>query len=62
MESTSIENIIANLGFPIAICVYLLYDKRTFLAKLSEIIQNNTDAIADLVHALDIKYSKEIKK
>lgn len=43
-----IQDLITNVGFPIAICIYLLYNNNKQTNKWQEALQHNTDAITKL--------------
>jgi hypothetical protein len=44
-ELTSVTQFIASVGFPIACCCYLFFERFTKTAKLIDVIQNNTIAL-----------------
>lgn len=48
-----IANLITNVGFPIAVSIYLLYRDSTTIKALSESINNNTLALTKLVDKLN---------
>ena len=48
-----IVEIITNVGFPIAVSIYLLYRDSTTISKLAESINANTIALTRLVDKLD---------
>lgn len=48
-----IVQIIKDVGFPIAVCVYLLYRDGTTIKSLAESINNNTLALTKLIDRLD---------
>ncbi len=50
--SVSIEGLIASLGFPTAITVWLLYERNKTLKELMTIVQNNTNMIEKACDAL----------
>lgn len=47
-----IMEIITNVGFPIAVSIYLLYRDSTTITKLSESINTNTVAVTRLIDKL----------
>lgn len=48
-----IVEIVTNVGFPIAVSIYLLYRDSTTIKSLSESINNNTLALTKLIDRLD---------
>lgn len=40
MDFNSIINLIGSLGFPMAVCIYLIYNKNKYDEKNTEVIQN----------------------
>ena len=50
---SEIVEIVTNVGFPIAISIYLLYRDSTTIKALSESINNNTLALTKLIDRLD---------
>lgn len=50
---SEIVEIITNVGFPIAVSIYLLYRDSTTIKALSESINNNTLALTKLIDRLD---------
>lgn len=59
MDIQAIVNIISTVGFPIAVCVYLLYDSREMKNKLSDLIQNNTEAMTKLQETVNHLFERE---
>lgn len=60
MELTTILQLISTVGFPIAMCIYLLFYIKSFdekyceqLTNMSKAIENNTLVIAKLSTKLD---------
>jgi hypothetical protein len=60
MDVTAITQIVSTLGFPIAMCIYLLYrdGKRDMahkeeMAKMTEAINNNTIALTQLAERME---------
>lgn len=67
MDVSAISQLIGSLGFPIAMCIYMIYvndrnNKRNneTTSKLTDIINNNTIALTKLTERIDIL--EEIKK
>ncbi len=59
MDVTAITQIVSTLGFPIAMCIYLLYRDgkrdeahKEEMAKTTEAINNNTIALTQLVERI----------
>ena len=50
---SEIIEIVTNVGFPIAVSIYLLYRDSTTIKALSESINNNTLALTKLIDRLD---------
>jgi len=48
MEISVITELITSVGFPIAVCVFLLYERNKMMQKLVEIVQTNTEATKEL--------------
>lgn len=48
-----IVEIITNVGFPIAVSIYLLYRDSTTITKLAESISANTMAVTRLIDKLE---------
>lgn len=48
-----IVEIIKDVGFPIAVCIYLLYRDGTTIRSLAESINNNTLALTKVIDRLD---------
>lgn len=57
MDANLITQIISNVGFPIACCIYLLYNQE----KLRATIDENTKVLSNIKTMLDI-YLKEVKE
>ena len=60
MDFNAITQIISSVGFPIAMCVYVMYtmqkqteSHKTEIDELRKTIENNTVAIVKLVERLD---------
>lgn len=60
MDFNAITQIISSVGFPIAMCVYVMYvmqkqieNHKTEIDELRKTIENNTVAIVKLVEKLD---------
>lgn len=45
--------VIKDVGFPIAVCIYLLYRDGTTIKSLAESINNNTLALTKVIDRLD---------
>lgn len=50
-----IVDLISNLGFPIAMVCYFIYDKTTTLNKVTLAIDNNTQVLSRLLERFDIE-------
>lgn len=59
MDIQAIVNIISTVGFPIAVCIYLLYDSGETKNKLSDLIQNNTEAMTKLQETVNHLFERE---
>ncbi len=60
MDVTAITQIVSTLGFPIAMCIYLLYRDgkrdeahKEEMAKMTEAINNNTIALTQLAERME---------
>lgn len=60
MDLNTITQIISSVGFPIAMCVYIMYtmqkqteSHKTEIDELRKTIENNTVAIVKLIEKLD---------
>ena len=64
MTAIDITALITQLGFPIAVTVYLLWERRQrdneASKEMVEVVKNNTLIIGQMVEA--IKYCKEVNK
>lgn len=65
MDVTAITQIVSTLGFPIVMCIYLLYrdgkrdeSHKEEMAKMTEAINNNTIALTQLTERME-KYDTE---
>lgn len=43
-----VTNLVQNVGFPIAICIYMMYNNNRQTKSWQEALQHNTDAITKL--------------
>lgn len=66
MDAAQITNLISSVGFPIAACIYLIWNHSKEKAKDNETIEamrktieNNTIAIVKLCERLGADYDKE---
>ena len=57
MDANTISQIISNVGFPIACCIYLLYNQE----RLRATIEENTKVLNNIKTMLDY-YLKEVSK
>lgn len=48
-----IISLIGNLGFPIAISVYLLWERMKKTEKLEKVVENNTEALEKLAGIIE---------
>ena len=55
MDISTITQLISNLGFPIAVCIYLAYSNE----KLKSCIDENSKAIASLEKIITIYFNKD---
>ena len=55
MELELLTEIITNVGFPIAVCIFLLYERNKNMQKFIEMIRENTDAVKDLKMMIEMK-------
>ena len=53
MDVTMIKDIISNLGFPIVMVGYFIWDKTKVTNKLVEVINNNNVILNKLISKLD---------
>lgn len=60
MEANAITQLISSVGFPIALCVYMIYtmqkqseNHKTEINELTKTIENNTIAIVKLVEKIE---------
>lgn len=59
MDVGTITGAISNVGFPIAMCIYLIYTHRQEITLLSKAIDNNTKAIEKIERSIDKWQKKE---
>lgn len=45
MDVNAIVQIISTLGFPIAVCIYMAWDRHTVQRDMTKALDNNTDAL-----------------
>lgn len=50
MELQEVLNAITNVGFPIAVSIYLLWRDKEVMAKFTEVINENTSVMQALKH------------
>ena len=55
MELELLTEIMTNVGFPIAVCIFLLYERNKNMQKFIEMIQENTTAVKDLKMIIEMK-------
>lgn len=55
MEVELVTGLITSVGFPIAVCIYLLYERNKMMQKLVEIVQENTMATNELKIMIESK-------
>ena len=55
MEVELITGMITSVGFPIAVCVFLLYERNKMMQKLFEIVHANTEATKELKIMIESK-------
>ena len=56
MDTEALSNLITTVGFPIAVCIFLLYERNKHTLKLMEIIQTNTEATKELKVMIESKF------
>ena len=59
MDVTFITEMINNLGFPIVMVVYFIWDKNKCMAQMCKAIENNTLVLEHIMGKLDIDNDKE---
>lgn len=52
MDVTAILQLIGSYGFPIVMCLLIWQDNRKHSDKMTELIQSNTQAMAELTNAI----------
>ena len=55
MELEILTEIITNVGFPIAVCIFLLYERNKNMQKFIEMIRENTLAVKNLKMLIELK-------
>ena len=55
MELEILTGLITSVGFPIAVCIFLLYERNKNMQKFIEMIRENTDAVKDLKWMIEAK-------
>lgn len=45
MDVSTITQIISTLGFPIAVCIYMAWDRHTSQKEIVKALENNTNAL-----------------
>lgn len=60
MEINTVTQLVSSVGFPIALCIYMIYamqkqseNHKTEINELTKTIENNTIAIVKLVEKID---------
>ena len=59
MEVNDIITIISTLGFPIAACIWMAYYQSTTMAKLTQVIQENTQFLKELAIKLEVLFKND---
>lgn len=59
MSLQEIEQLIVNIGFPIVVCLILLFQNKKITEKLSDAVFANTQAIRELIIRLDTHFYVE---
>ena len=54
MDFTFIETLINSMGFPIAMVLYFIWDKKTSMESLTKAIENNTLVMTKLLSKLGV--------
>ena len=55
MELEIFTGLITSVGFPIAVCIFLLYERNKHMQKFIEMIQENTAAVKNLKTLIEVK-------
>lgn len=53
MDFNAIADVIATVGFPIAMCCYLVWDTNGTKKDLMNLVRNNTEAVTKMTEKLD---------
>lgn len=53
MDVNSVVTIISTVGFPIAMCVYLVWFQNTTMKEMLNTINKNTEAINKMIERID---------
>jgi len=59
MEVQDLITIISTLGFPIAACIWMAYYQSTTMAKLTQVIQENTQFLKELAIKLEVLFKND---
>ena len=59
MEVQDLITIISTLGFPIAACIWMAYYQSTTMAKLTQVIQENTQFLKELAIKLEVRFKND---
>lgn len=59
MEVQDLMTIISTLGFPIAACIWMAYYQSTTMAKLTQVIQENTQFLKELAIKLEVLFKND---
>lgn len=54
-----IIDIVNNVGFPIAVCVYMFYYTDKTTKELEKTLEKNTEAMNELISKIDLHYYSE---
>jgi len=59
MEVQDLITIISTLGFPVAACIWMAYYQSTTMAKLTQVIQENTQFLKELAIKLGVLFKND---
>ena len=59
MDIATITGAISNVGFPIAMCIYLIYSHKQEISLLAKSIDNNTKALDKIERSIEKWQKKE---
>lgn len=59
MEVQDLITIISTLGFPIGACIWMAYYQSTTMAKLTQVIQENTQFLKELAIKLEVLFKND---